>query len=59
VKSKNLGVLARRIRHEHNAVIAASKRTISHALTAHDLSIEAKEKVPHGVPGYHGRGAEP
>jgi len=43
-----LGDLAQRIRDEHQAVVAAVKSGVEHAMAAGDLLLQAKERAPHG-----------
>ena len=46
--SVSLDTLAAQIRTEHTAVSTALKDSLTHAMKAGDLLIQAKEKVPHG-----------
>ncbi len=47
-QSNSLADLAARIRAEHEATDKALKSSVAHGITAGELLIEAKEKVPHG-----------
>jgi hypothetical protein len=47
-KSKSLSALAKRIREEHAAVIATSRKGIEHAFAAGAHLIEAQDLVPYG-----------
>jgi hypothetical protein len=48
IRSNSLAVLAARVRAAHTSVDAALKDSLTHALDAGDLLIEAKAQIPHG-----------
>jgi DUF3102 family protein len=47
-ESNSLADLAARIRQEHDAVAGALKSSLTHAMGAGDLLLEAKAQIPHG-----------
>jgi Protein of unknown function (DUF3102) len=51
-RSNSLGDLAARIAEEHEAVALATRKTLTHAIAAGELLIEAKPHIKHGEWGY-------